>query len=282
MKRALGLIVLALASLILYVGCSGSSGQQDQQADKTSKATKDQSPAEAKGDHEHKPGSRGGRIVAIGRDNYHAEAVFAKDGIVKIYTLGRDESRVLEVELQTLEAYARAEGANEDLEVDLHPLRQRGDSPGKTSVFRGKLPGDLWGKTVTLTVPITINGERFRFPIASKPADHEDDPMPEKVAGEKEKELYLMPGGKYTIADIAANGNMTASQKFKGLKSLHGAAKPGDKICPISNSKASSKFTWVVDGQPYEFCCPPCVDEFVQKAKDEPAKIEPAKTYVKQ
>ncbi len=33
------------------------------------------------------------------------------------------------------------------------------------------------------------------------------------------KTLYLTPGGRYTEADIVANGKMTASQKFKGMKS---------------------------------------------------------------
>jgi multiple sugar transport system substrate-binding protein len=38
-------------------------------------------------------------------------------------------------------------------------------------------------------------------------------------------------------------------------------------ICPISKTKAAPKFSWVVGGKTYQFCCPPCVDEFVQTAK---------------
>ena len=92
-----------------------------------------------------------------------------------------------------------------------------------------------------------------------------------KVA--KEKELYLTPGGKYSTDDIAANGNMTASQKFKGLRASHDAKpKVGDKLCPISMTKASPKFTWIVGGQAYQFCCPPCIDEFVRTAKEKPAE----------
>src|SRR5262249_4894582 len=163
-------------------------------------------------------------------------------------------------ERQTLEGYARAEDSNEDVEVNFEPVFRRGDSPGKTSEFKAKLPQELWGKAVTLTIPIKINGESFRFRIASKSPEHEDDPMPAKVEGGKEKDLYLTPGGKYTVADIEANGKVTASQKFKGIKSNHNAKpNPGDKLCPISMTKANPKFTWVIDGQPYQFCCPPCV-----------------------
>jgi hypothetical protein len=146
-------------------------------------------------------------------------------------------------------------------------------------MFMGKLPEDLWGKAVTLTVPITINGERFRFRVTSKPVEHDDGPMSVKVSGADEKKLYLTPGGKYTVADIAANGNTTPSQKFEGIKSSHNAKpKAGDKICPISETKANPKFTWVVGGTPYQFCCPPCIDEFLQKAKEHPEEIEPQKT----
>ena len=93
-----------------------------------------------------------------------------------------------------------------------------------------------------------------------------------------EKALYLTPGGKYTEADIEANGSVTVSQKFKTFKSAHDMhPKPGDKICPITLTKANPKCTWVIGGKEYEFCCPPCVDEFVRMAKQEPEKIdEPA------
>jgi YHS domain-containing protein len=43
--------------------------------------------------------------------------------------------------------------------------------------------------------------------------------------------------------------------------------KPGDRICPITETKANPKFVWVIGGKSYQFCCPPCIDEFLQKAK---------------
>ncbi|OAI55146.1 hypothetical protein AYO44_00075 [Planctomycetaceae bacterium SCGC AG-212-F19] len=276
---------LALAGVVLVMaGCSEMHTPPPRQQPAASATPQAAPPTTG---HGHKEGSHGGLIAEIGRDNYHAEAIFAKEGVVKIYTLGKDETRIQPVEEQTLEAYARAEGSMEDVQVDLHPIRQKMDPADKVSLFRGKLPPELWGKTLTLTVPITINGEGFRFRISSKPAEadahtEESSPMPTKVSDGKEKELYLTPGGKYSADDIAANGNMTASQKFKGLRASHDAKpKLGDKLCPISMTKASPKFTWIVGGQAYQFCCPPCVDEFVQLAKDKPAEIEPPENYVK-
>src|SRR5262245_41188668 len=64
-------------------------------------------PAEPRSEeHAHKPGSHGGSIVAIGRDNYHAEAIFEKGGVLRLLLLGKDEAQLLEVESQTLTAYA--------------------------------------------------------------------------------------------------------------------------------------------------------------------------------
>ena len=47
-------------------------------------------------------------------------------------------------------------------------------------------------------------------------------------------------------------------------------------------TKANPKFTWIINGQAYQFCCPPCVDEFVQLAKEKPDEIAPAASYVKE
>src|SRR5687767_10910257 len=48
-------------------------------------------------DHAHQPGAHGGNIVAIGKDAFHAEAVFGERGDLRLYTLGQDETKVLEV-----------------------------------------------------------------------------------------------------------------------------------------------------------------------------------------
>ena len=233
-------------------------------------------------EHGHKAGAHGGIMVSLGRDSYHAEAVFEKGGVLRLYTLGKDESRVIDVENQTLKGFVKGEGDAEAHQFTLDAEPQDGDAEGRTSQFVGTLPKGLWGMNLDVTVPnIVISGERFRLGFKSTPDQH-DEGMPNKVAVDEERELYLSPGGKYTQADIEANGNVTASVKFKGLKSSHDMfPKPGDKICPVTKTKANPQFTWVVDGKAYEFCCPPCVDEFVKMAKSTPDEIQQPADYVK-
>lgn len=233
-------------------------------------------------EHGHKAGAHGGIMVSLGRDSYHAEAVFEKGGFLRLYTLGKDESRVIDVDKQSLKAFVKAEGDSESHQFTLDAEPQDGDAKGRTSQFVGMLPKGLSGKDLDVTIPnIVITGERFRLGFKSTAEQHEGE-MPDKVADEEERKLYLTPGGSYTEADIKANGNLTASAKFKGLKSSHDMfPKPGDKICPVTKTKANPKFTWIVDGKSYEFCCPPCVDEFVKMAKTTPDKILKPSDYVK-
>lgn len=230
--------------------------------------------------HLHKPGINGGNIVSIGRDNYHAEAIFAEKGVVKIFMMGRDETRIQYVESQVLEAYARVEGDTEDLQVNFEPVNEKNGPLGKTSQFIGKLPERFWGKVVSITIPIRIEGEYFRFRISSKQQEHDD--MPIKTVDDKERELYLTAGGLYTKEDIKANGNTVASRKYKGIIPKHDTRpKTGDKICPISMTKANPNFTWIIGGKTYEFCCPPCIDEFLKLAKEHPEEIKEPDYYTK-
>lgn len=237
-------------------------------------------PPKNDGEHGHKPSAHGGIVVPIGSDSYHAEAVFEKGGILRLYTLGADEAKVLEVEAQPLTGYAKLEGGMEAESFVLAPKPQPGDRAGMTSLFVGHLPKELAGQKVEVTIPsIRIGTERFRIAFKSVP-DAGDHGMPPKVATEEEKKLYLTPGGKYTEADIKANGGVVASAKFRGLKPQHDVKpQPGDKLCPISMTKANPKFSWVVGGQTYEFCCPPCVDEFVATAKEKPDEVKPPEFY---
>ena len=219
-------------------------------------------------DHVHKAGAHGGIIVSLGRDSYHVEAVFEKGGLLRLYMLGDDETKVLEVNTQELVAYVKAADGNESVSIAIKPQPQPDDTAGKTSTFAGELPAVLAGKNLEVTVPsIRIAGERFRLAFTSAPqtlGEHGADMMPDKVSDEAERGLYLTPAGLYTQADIEANGNMTASQKFQGFMAKHDMhPKPGDKICPITMTKANPACSWIVGGKTYEFCCPPCVDEFV-------------------
>jgi hypothetical protein len=116
---------------------------------------------------------------------------------------------------------------------------------------------------------------------AAVPAGH-DDGMPDGLADAEARTLYLTPGGKYTEADIKANGSVTAGAKFKGVMSKHDfKPKVGDAICPITLTKVNPKFTWIIGGKTYQFCCPPCIDEFVLLAKESPTEIKDPSFYVK-
>lgn len=274
-----GALVL-VASMLLVAGC----GKQQGAATTGAAVPASSAPTVASVDdeHAHKPGAHGGIIVTIGRDSYHAEALFEQGGTLRLLMLGKDEARVLEVETQKFSGYAKSVGANESIAFELAPVPQSGDAEGKTSQFVGQLPESLAGQAVEVTIPsVRINGERFRLGFASATESHSAD-MPDKVSDEEEVKLYLSSGGIYTDADIKANGGMTASQKFKGAMSSHDMnPKPGDKICPVTMTKANPKFTWVVGGKTYEFCCPPCVDEFVKTAKSAPDEIKAPEDYVK-
>jgi YHS domain-containing protein len=97
-----------------------------------------------------------------------------------------------------------------------------------------------------------------------------------------EKKLYLTPGGKYTNADIAANGSKTRSQKYESFMVAHNLqVQDGDKTCPITNLKAHQECTWVIGGKTYQFCCPSCIDEFVTLAKENPESIQEPEHYIK-
>lgn len=273
MLRTVRLFALPAALAATLAGCNGP-------ADTAVPPPAAKPGPDAGGDHAHKPGRHGGLIVEIGRDSYHAEVVFEKDGVIRFYTLGPDEAKVVEVEADPLTAYAKPDGGAEATSFVFKAEPQPGDAPGKTSQFVGKLPRDLWGKAAEVTIPsVRIGGERFRVGFSSAPAGHADAP-PRKVADDAERALYLTPGGKYTAADIQANGAKTATEKFKGVPATHNLKpKAGDRLCPVTLTQANPAFVWVVGGQEYQFCCPPCVDEFVQLAKEKPGEVKPAAKY---
>ena len=262
----------ALVALLALTGCS---------ADKP--APKADTPVAKKvGDHGHPPGQHGGVIVDIGADSYHAEPVFEKGGLLRLYMLDQDETKVLEVDAQAVEAHVKGAGDAEAETIVLRPDPRPDDAKGKTSRFVAQLPRALIGKKVQVTITsIRIGEERHRLSFSSAPAK-EDHGMPAGVSNEDERKLYLTPGGKYTADDIKANGNRTPTQAFKGVKAEHDLKpKAGDKICPITLTKANPAFTWVIGGSKYEFCCPPCIDEFVAMAKEKPGDVQSPESYKK-
>lgn len=230
----------------------------------------------------HSPGGHSGFVTALGRDEFHVEAVFETDGVLRLYLLGRDETRVIDVEEQTLTAYVRSSAEVDSVPISLRPEPQAGDGPRRTSRFTGELPEGLVGQPVEITIPnLRIGEQRFRVAFGSQ--DHAIPEMPSKIVDDEERALYLTPGGVYTSADIEANGHQTASRKFRGFLATHDHnPQPGDRLCPITRTKANPACGWIINGYEYQFCCPPCVDEFVQLAKDMPDEIRPPEAYTKQ
>lgn len=284
--------MVAFVAFLWLVGCSTSTPTvspdsveaETRESPAAASATDVTSGTTAVGEeHGHKAGAHGGIIVSLGRDSYHIEAIVTSAGELRLYTLGNDESRVVDVEAQELIAYVKPEGASDSTSIEIKPQPQPGDAEGKASLFVAQLPESLVGKNIDVTVPnITIGGERFRLGFTNKSEPHGSEAMPAKVADEAEKKLYLTPGGLYTQADIDANGNVTASQKFFGFQATHDLKpKVGDKICPVTLTKANPKCAWIVGGKNYEFCCPPCVDEFVALAKSKPEEVKEPDHYVK-
>ncbi len=97
-----------------------------------------------------------------------------------------------------------------------------------------------------------------------------------------DKALFLVPGGAYTEADIKANGNTSPYVKFAGYVPSHDAqVKSGEPVCPISETRPDPALQWTVGGKEYTFCCPPCIAEFVQKAKKTPGAIRSPEDYRK-
>ena len=232
--------------------------------------------------HPHKPGGHGGIIIPIGSDSYHAEAVIEKGGVFRLLMLGKDETRIQEVDIQPIKAYIKAVGDPDATPIEMAATPQEGDAADMTSQFTGQLPEALQSRQLDVTIPnLRIAGERFRIGFTTVTETHADE-MSAALPDDEERKLYLTAGGKYTEADIKANGNVTASQKFKGVASSHDMfPKQGDRICPITLTKANPDFTWIIDGKPYQFCCPPCVDEFVKLAKEQPDAIKDPDSYIK-
>jgi hypothetical protein len=238
---------------------------------------------QAEEEHTHRTPPHGGVVVPVGKGDhhYHAEAVVEKGGVLAIYTYSDDAGTALEVESQFPTALVRPEGRVEVDPVLLLPVPQRGDGPGKTSRFTGKLPRESRDRALVVTVPDLAIGETsFRLEFAAT-GDGQGKEGTALDTAEEERRLYLTAMGKYTEADIKANGAETASRKFKEFQAAHDPKpRPGDRICPVTRTKASPACSWSIDSQGYTFCCPPCVEEFVRTARERPEEVRGAGDYV--
>jgi len=145
---------------------------------------------------------------------------------------------VQEVERQSLTAYVKPVGGAEMVPLALEADPQDGDAADKTSRFKGTLPESLQGQPVEVTIPnMRINGERFRLGFPSVIPNHVGDAMPASLGDDESRKLFLVSAGKYTAVDIAANGNQTGNQKFRGFVPTHDLKpKTGEKKGPRENS----------------------------------------------
>src|SRR5688572_22092052 len=85
------------AAILIVAGCNRSEVQDPVTTSVAEPAPTAATTASAKAEeHGHAPGAHGGTIVSLGRDSYHAEAVFEQGGLVRLYMLGQDETRVQE------------------------------------------------------------------------------------------------------------------------------------------------------------------------------------------
>jgi len=228
--------------------------------------------------HDHPVGT----IVALGDRRYHVAVLCTHDGWLKLYPLGGDGNRVLEVAVQTLTAHVTAAGESTAATVELRAEPQPGDASGMTSCFAGRLPPGLAGQALQVSVPnLRIGGERFHLIYAPRPPAHLP-PMPAPAGAAEEQELYRTPGGAYTAADIAANGPQPPSLKYLGFQARHEPhPQPGEPICPVTRTRADPACRWVIGGKTYLFCCPPCIDEFLKLARTASERLQEPAAYIK-
>lgn len=218
------------------------------------------------GDHDHVAGPHGGTLHTLdgGSRHFHAEVVVGHTGAVQVYALGETPEDAMTFEGGSVLAEFRADGDPTPYAVVLHPDPAAGGGPVPRLV--GRLPGDRLGQRMQLDVPgLVIQGEAYRLHL-----DWRSQVPPSEAArlvAEEQRGLYLRPGGQYTEDDIEANGRTTAAEKFRGQRSNHAHAKPGESLCPTARRPADPRFEWVVGGRRLRFCCPQCIDEFVASAK---------------
>ncbi len=228
-------------------------------------------------DHAHAKG-----VVAFG--DHHARLVVEQGGVLKLFILGKDETKVAMIEVQEVQGQLQRDPQAEAVAVLLKADPQPGDPAGTTSQFKGEMPEALRGKPFVATLLLMVNGERYRPQFTSAAGGHEGHagrPKGVERGSARERELYLTPGGIYTAADVQANGNIVPSEKFKDIAWPHDEdLKPGDRVCPVTSQKADARCSWIVGGKSYTFCCPPCLDKFVGWAKTKPERIKDPAEYV--
>ena len=76
----------------------------------------------------------------------------------------------------------------------------------------------------------------------------------------------LMKNGSPSASLSFARGS-SVSVESSEMETASLLATGGVFVPLVTLTKANPACTWIVGGKVYEFCCPPCVDEFVTLAK---------------
>lgn len=279
--------LLAAACFVLFavclVGCNRDAGkpkvtnQKDEGHSKHAdhKDHKD----EKKGEHAHKPAAHGGKIVSVGTDNYHAEVVFEKDGHLKFYTLGKDETKSVSIESQTLKAHAKHDEKSHEIELKPEPLAS--DPKGKTSLFVGKLPHDLVGKKVTVTiVGLKVEGETFRVEFSGEAGKHGDH---------KDHKDHKKDGKEHTDHKKEHSKTSTVENEIKEARAM---LSPEDRKlvdaqewCPVMTDNRLGvmgvPFRLMVKDHPVFLCCKGCQRKALADPEKTLAKVEEFKKKAK-
>lgn len=208
----------------------------------------------------------------------HVELARAPAGTLELHILDLDAATALPIPAAVLDVEATNDSGTRTLAFTALPLP--GEAP-RSSRFRSPERSFGENESVELATYLPIDGKNYRIRFARTGSDHGSGHGAPIVRTADDEELWFTPKGKYTAADIKANGALTAYEKYVGIEVDHADPNPGEIVCPISKSRSNPKITWQVDGKLYAFCCPPCIEDMVQRAKDDPDSILPPEAYTK-
>jgi YHS domain-containing protein len=234
--------------------------------------------------HDHsKEGPHGGALAEWGDHEYHVEfKIDHSAGRATIYILDGEAKSARPIAAEQLTLTLKL---TSPVTVSLRPEPQPGDQAKSASRFVGTHDALKQKQAFAGTVSAQVGAKRYSGDFTEIPHNsHPGEPAEPSAAQptQREKDLFLKPGGIYTQADIERNGSIVPSVKYRGVAFDHDDnLKPGDKICPVTVNKADEKCDWWVNGKQYLFCCPPCLEKFVRQAKESPEKIKEPSEYIK-
>ena len=283
---AFAIALLGSAAVSLLGRAASQADQTPPEASSVNAASTDNSIITGSTHSETQPHSL--NVIAAG--NHHLEAQMSRAGQLEIYIYGSQEQQLSPIATLGLDLAAEAKAVipgEESVPITLTPKPYSTDPDGMTSRLVGQFARRPDQEQVGLMLTLPMDDQTYR--VSWRPENlvpgqfaAPDPGMPQPVSSDAARKLFLTPGGLYTQADIAANGNMTAKQKYGNQMSAHNAhPKPGDRLCPVTDTLANPKFAWIIAGKTYLFCCPPCIEEFVKRAKQSPASVKAPESYVK-